>query len=117
MRTRLQIVFNKGAVMVLLPTSNKASGLKAALDDLVRASWSNRRRRKRPHIPFAKTFASDHVRRHQLPVLLHRGAPRASALANATASGPCRTTLAVRNALSFLAAANLATVLAFSIAQ
>ena len=67
----------------------------------VRASWSNRRRRKRPHIPFAKTFASDHVRRHQLPVLLHRGAPRASALANATASGPCRTTLAVRNALSF----------------
>src|SRR6202034_918500 len=30
----LQIVFNKGAVMVLPPGVNKASGLKAALDDL-----------------------------------------------------------------------------------
>jgi HAD superfamily hydrolase (TIGR01484 family) len=34
----LQITFNKGAVMILPPNVNKASGLKAALDDLTLSS-------------------------------------------------------------------------------
>jgi hypothetical protein len=44
----LQIVFNKGAVMVLPANVNKASGLKAALDDLglFRSQCRGRRRRR-----------------------------------------------------------------------
>ena len=50
----LQVIFNKGAVMVLPPGVNKATGLAAALDGAAAVAAQRRRRRRRrerPRVP------------------------------------------------------------------